>query len=212
MGESASARSVGTAKSGVPAKAMRSMRHMTRADARGRPGRSAGALAAFFFEFSPDALALEPRQVIDEQLAGQMIHLVLQAYRRQTLQLTLEWLAVRILGAHLHARRALDLLEYVGHRQAAFFRHLDAVACHNLGVDVDLRLVLLAADIHHEQPPMDIDLRGRQSDPRGGIHGLQHVGDQLLERGIELLHRVGTGAQPGIGEFQYGQQGHRYSL
>src|SRR5471030_1564545 len=59
---------------------------------------------------------------------------------------------------------------------------------------------------------MDIDLRGGQSDAWGGVHGLQHIGDQLLERGIELLHRESLGAQPGIWEFQYGQQGHRYSL
>jgi hypothetical protein len=55
---------------------------------------------------------------------------------------------------------------------------------------------------------MHIDLRGGQADTGRLIHGLQHVGDPLLECRIEHLDRLGAGAQPGIREFEYGQYSH----
>src|SRR5262249_10506620 len=39
-------------------------------------------------------------------------------------------------------------------------------------------------------------------DPRGRIHGLEHVIDEPPELGIELGHRLSAGAQPGVGEFE----------
>jgi hypothetical protein len=55
---------------------------------------------------------------------------------------------------------------------------------------------------------MDIHLRGGQPDTWGCIHGLEHVVDELSELGIELGHRLRSGAQPLIGEFQNGSDGH----
>ena len=52
---------------------------------------------------------------------------------------------------------------------------------------------------------MHVHLGGRQADARGGVHGLEHIGDQLLERGIEAAYRLGAGPQPRIGKLQYGQ-------
>ena len=137
---------------------------------------------------------------------------MLQAYRGKAGEFALEPLTIRLLGTHLHARRALDLFVDIGHRKAALFRHLDPIACHNLRVDVDLGLVLLGADVHDQERSMHVDLGSGQSDTRGGVHGLQHVRDQLPERGVELLHRLGPGTQPGVGKLQYWQQGHECSL
>jgi hypothetical protein len=51
---------------------------------------SSGAFLELLGEFGPDALLLELRKVLDEDLAAQMIHLVLQANRQQALRLERE--------------------------------------------------------------------------------------------------------------------------
>ena len=49
---------------------------------------------------------------------------------------------------------------------------------------------------------------GRQPDTGSGVHGFEHVVDQLAEFGVELGHRLRTRAQPLIGEFQNGSDRH----
>src|SRR5687767_5556171 len=95
-----------SANSGVPAKTRR------------RKARS-GGLAQLLGELGADALLLQLRQVFDEHLALQMIHLVLDAHGEQPLRLQREGLAVLIESAHFDALRALDQLVDGGHRKAA---------------------------------------------------------------------------------------------
>src|SRR5207247_10197773 len=92
----ASARS---ANSGVPAKTRR------------RKARS-GGLAQLLCELGADALLLELRQVLDEHLALQMIHLVLDANGKQALRFKRECFAVLIVCKYLRALSAFDLLVY----------------------------------------------------------------------------------------------------
>src|SRR5438552_11353382 len=101
----ASARS---ANSGVPAKTRR------------RKARS-GGLAQLLRQLGADALLLQLRQVLDEHLALQVIHLVLDAHGEQTLRLEREWIAVLIVGANLHALGAWHQLINSRHRETAFF-------------------------------------------------------------------------------------------
>src|SRR5262245_31599747 len=87
---SASRASARSANSGVPAKTRR------------RKGRS-GCLAQLLGELRADALLLELRQVLDENLALQMVHLVLDADGEQPLRLEREGVAVLVVSAHLDA-------------------------------------------------------------------------------------------------------------
>ena len=45
---------------------------------------------------------------------------------------------------------------------------------------------------------MHVDLGGRETDALGGIHGLQHVIDQVTQWGVHGTHREGLGAQAGV--------------
>src|SRR5205085_10572757 len=72
--------------------------------ARARRSRARGALLALLLELLANALALEVRQVVDEELALEMIHLVLDAHREDVLAVALEELAVAVLGAEANLR------------------------------------------------------------------------------------------------------------
>src|SRR5574341_284270 len=85
---SSSAASARSANSGVPAKTRRR--------------KALGGLAQLLRELGAHSLLLELRQILDEHLALQVIHLVLDAHREQALRLEGERVAVLIVGAHAH--------------------------------------------------------------------------------------------------------------
>src|SRR5438067_12212428 len=86
--------------------------------ARARRSRARGAFLALLLELPAYALALEVRQVVDEELALEMIHLVLDPHREDVLEVALEDVAVAVRGAEASHRRALDLGEDPRDRQA----------------------------------------------------------------------------------------------
>src|SRR5687768_17707909 len=96
-----------SANCGVPAKTRR---------------RSAGSgrLAQLLGELGADALLLELRQMLDEHLALQVVHLVLDAHGEKTLRLQGERIAVLVVRAHLDTLGTLDQFIDARHRQAAF--------------------------------------------------------------------------------------------
>src|SRR5262245_28565677 len=96
-----------SANSGVPAKTRR------------RKARS-GCLAQLLGQLGADALLLQLRQVFDEHLALQMIHLVLDAHGEQTLGFEGRRVAVLVVSANLDALRALHELVDRRYREAAF--------------------------------------------------------------------------------------------
>src|ERR1700741_890901 len=112
-----------SANSGVPAKTRR----------RKAPGLR--RLAQLLGELRADALLLELRQVLDEHLALEVIHFVLNADREQSLRFQGERIAVLVVGAHLHALRALDQLIDAGHRKATLFDVRDASRFDDLRID-----------------------------------------------------------------------------
>ena len=61
------------------------------------------------------------------------------------------------------------------------------------------------ADVDHQQALVHVDLRGRQADAGRGVHGLEHVVDQLAQRCVDLLDGLGAGAQSRIGKFENGK-------
>src|SRR5689334_13494412 len=118
-------------------------------------------------EFLDHALAFEPRDVIDEQHAVEMIDLMLQAGGKEParLHLLLSALKVEILDPHL--RRPLDLLVELRDREAAFL--VDRLLLRfpqDFRIDEDARLlllVLLLGEIHGHDPARYADLNGGKS-------------------------------------------------
>src|SRR5690606_32336056 len=148
----ASARS---AKTGVPA-------NTTRRDApagRGAPPASSGDGTLLLAELCPDARLLEPREVLDEHLAVQVIDLVLDAHREQPVRFLGEGGAVPVQRADGHPIRALDLVVDAGHRQATFLVDLGFLALRDdLGVDEHPQVVPLLGDVDHHHPQVNVDL------------------------------------------------------
>ena len=79
-----------------------------------------------FSSFLRMRVRLSSRQVVDEQLAVEMIHLVLDAHGEQAVGVELDLLAVAVERAHADLVGARDLVEDARHRQAAFLGLLDA--------------------------------------------------------------------------------------
>src|SRR5438105_10212440 len=91
--------------------AARTMKRMTADPA----ASGARGLALGLEHLALDAIALERREVLDEHLATQMIHLVLDAHGQDALGLDRARLAVLVLRRDLHARGALDAVVDAGH-------------------------------------------------------------------------------------------------
>ena len=84
-------------------------------------GRALGCrVLAGLGELLDDHVALQAREMVDEQYAFEMVHLVLEADREQAVELLLCALAVAVEPAGADAIGAVDLGILVGDRQAAF--------------------------------------------------------------------------------------------
>ena len=158
----------------------------------------AGTLLAIFIQLLANALALEIGEIVDEQLAFEMVHLVLQAHGRETIEVDLEDLALHVLGAGADGGGTLHLVENAGNRQATFLGNPLAFTRQNLRVAEHLRVRLSLGNIHNDQSLMEVDLGGGQPDARGCVHGLEHVLDLPGQSGIEHLDRLGPGAKTGV--------------
>ena len=109
------------------------------------------AVLALLLELLADARALELRQVVDEQLAVEMIDLVLDAHGEQPVRVELDLLAVAIERSHADLLGARHLVVDTRHRQAAFLRLLDAFAREDLRIDQHQRLIAPLAHVDDEQ-------------------------------------------------------------
>src|SRR5712671_5079930 len=88
--------------------------------ARARRGRRREALPALLVELLANALALQIRQVVDEQLPVEVVDLVLDAHRQDVVVIGLERCAAAILRAQPDLRRALHFIENPRNRQTPF--------------------------------------------------------------------------------------------
>src|SRR3954468_8614320 len=79
-----------------------------------------GGLAQLLRQLRAYPLLLQLRQVLDEHLALEVIHFVLNAYSQQTLRFQREGISVLVEGAHFHAFSPLDQLVDARHGEAAF--------------------------------------------------------------------------------------------
>jgi hypothetical protein len=108
--------------------------------ARGLGGREPVALV--LLELLADAVALELGQVVDEQLALEMIDLVLNAHREQAVALELERLAVATQRAHADVlARVSQRVEDARHREAPFLASIVPSRSMICGLMNDARVV-----------------------------------------------------------------------
>src|SRR5437588_928238 len=161
-----------------------------------------------------DAILLEAAQMIDEQHAVEMVDLVAERPGHQPLAPHLALLAVAVEVADLHALRPRHGLGEVGDRQTAFVLGDLPDPLDDLGVDEDVQLLGTLADgeVDDHEPPGDADLVRREADAGGGIHGDDHVVDQLLQRIVEVGHGRGEAPQDVVAEFSNWKNCHSLPL
>src|SRR5687768_3048006 len=122
--------------------------------------------------------SLEKAEVVEEQLAVQMIDLVLQAAREQVRRVELEGLAVAVQRANGDARGAVDVAEDLGDRETPLFSAGGAFGVDDLGVHDHDRVVL---DVDDGEALRSPDLRRGKPDSLGGVHRLEHVIGEATE-------------------------------
>ena len=145
-----------------------------RGDSRGATSRR----ALLLLQLGRDALLLEPRQVFDEDLAFEVIDLVLYTYCQQAFGFQRERLAVRHSSARTFTRSARRTLSNTPGTE----RQPSSVSASPLGFDdfrvhEGLELVASFRDIDDDDALVHIDLRRGEADARRGIHRLSHVLD-----------------------------------
>ncbi len=121
-------------------------------------------------------------------MAVQMLALVLNAAAEQAVRLELERCTLEIEGANTHSKRALDVDVDSGKGKTAFLIVVRPLRFEDLGIDeyVELALFLSGADIDDTDPLRPLDLVRGEADTRGGVHRLDHIGDQLPHRIVHL--------------------------
>ena len=157
---------------------------------------------ALLLELLANPLALQIRQVVDEQLPVEVVHLVLDTHRQDVVVLALEQRAGAIVRAHPDLRRALHFIENPRHRQTPFLGARLPFARDDQRVDEHQRLVVLGRDVDDDDPLVDVDLGRGEPDAGSGVQGLEQVLDQRAEGRIEAGHRLRARAQPGVGELE----------
>jgi len=100
----------------------------------GTPEMGSGAVALLFLEFGLDAILLEAGQVVDKDLALEVIHFMLDADGQQALRFQSEVTAIEPLSPYLDAFSAFDLVINSGNREATLFAILQSVPLQNLRI------------------------------------------------------------------------------
>src|SRR3984885_4753536 len=116
-------------------------------------------LAGFFqfADFALDEVALEHAEVGDEENSVEVIDLVAERARQQSLAAHLEFFSRGILRAHGHVLRPRDVSAKARDRKAAFFFALLSFGVNDLRVRADDLGFRVLADGHadHGAPPAD---------------------------------------------------------
>src|ERR1022692_1472971 len=134
-------------------------------------------------DFATDQVALQGADVADVQLAVQVVGFVQKGARQQVFAGLFEELTLGVLRAHRYALGTLDLLAERGNAQATFFAFLLAFHAHNFRIDEHqlVRRILGVGYVDDGDLAGEPDLRRRQPDALGGVHGLEHVFQELVE-------------------------------
>src|SRR5450755_777197 len=118
------------------------------------------SLFALFFEAPANQLTLEFGKVVDEQLAVEMVHLVLKANGQKAVGVNFKRISVTSQRADTDMRSPLHLVIDVGHRQTTFFARTASLGTQEFRIDKNHGLIALLAHVENEQSPMHIHLSG----------------------------------------------------
>ena len=162
-----------------------------------------------FLELGRDALLFKARQILNENFALQMIHLVLDANRKQPVRIDYAGDALVVERAHLDPGRASDEIKNARDRKASFLRFFFAARFENFRIDEHLQLAARIRDVDHNHPLVNIDLGRSQPDSGRRIHGVRHIPNELPYARVDPGNRGGYGVQPFVRVVQDGQQGHK---
>ena len=148
-------------------------------------------------------LALQARDMVDEENTVQVVEFMLEAGCQETVGLQQMLLAVTADMPDGDRRRALHFGIIFGDRQAAFL--VDRAFLRRLQdfrIDEHHRLLRIAflGDIDHKQAAGNADLDGGETNARRLIHGLQHVVGELQNRVVDTFDGLGDLAQQRIGQ------------
>jgi len=165
--------------------------------------------ALLLFELRDYALLLEAREILDKNLAVQMIDLMLDTHREQAIRLDHPGLALSIERADLYPLGAPDSIEYPRYGQTAFLGLFFTGSLQNLRIDEDLEIVPRIRDIDDDHALVDVDLGGREPDAGRSIHRLRHVLHELADTVIYPCDRLCPLMQPWIGIMQNRQKSHK---
>src|SRR3954452_1604669 len=171
-------------------------------------------------ELLEDHVPLQAREMVDEQHAVEMVHLVLEAGGAHAVDLFLADLAVEIEPAGADAVRAVHFRILIRHRQAAFgVRHVVIGLLEYFRVDEDARvldrlaaLFLRLLKVDHQDALRNADLDRGQADARRRVHRLEHVGDERAHFVVHRLYRLGDLTQARVGNFDDRTNGHERNL
>jgi len=136
-----------------------------------------------------DAITLQLGQVFDENLALEVIHLVLDANGDQTIGFDLERLAVSVESAYPYPFGSLNFIVDSGDGETTFFQTRSAPMLYDFGIDEHLQLVVRGGDIDDDHLLVDVDLGCRKSDARRGVHRFCHILNERPDRSIDLGDR-----------------------
>ena len=159
----------------------------------------AGPLLALLFQAPPNELSFEFGEVIDEQLALEMIHLMLDAHTQHALRVHLERHTVPIQCPHADMLGPLHFVVNVGQRQAPFLARTPSLRPEDFRIDEHHGPISFLAHVQNEHATMHVDLGGSKADALRGIHGFQKIGRQLTHRVIDDLDRLGRLPETGSG-------------
>src|SRR5580698_2114098 len=123
------------ASAGVPMKTIRSGAPVA-SDTDGGGGLPIGlALLDHFRDLAAIEFAFDTADAIDEELAVEMIDLVLQRYREQVVGLDLDFFLAWRPGPHQHSFSALHICRKSDHREASLFPHDRTLGFDHLRID-----------------------------------------------------------------------------
>ena len=105
--------------------------------------------------------------------------------------------AVAVGVAELYALGARDDFNEVRDREAALLLGHFAFGFDDLGIDEDMELAAALADgeVDEHETLRHADLIRREADAGGGVHRVDHVVDQLLQRAVDLRDGLGRQAE-----------------
>src|SRR5271157_871519 len=186
--------SVGTANSGVPQNTKSIMAALP------------FALLHQLADLALQHVAFQRADVVDVELAVEVIRFVHQGARQQVFPADFKCFAFNVLGTRRDLARSRHLLAKLRQAEATFVGRKPSFGVDDLWIhehDLGLR-IFLKGDIDNGDALADANLRRGQTDAVRGVHAFKHVIDKLAQLFVEDGDRGARLLQDRIAEFHDG--------